>query len=312
MRAFITSVFAMGLLSFGAIALAQEDGSAMKRVPVPADTAAIALYDGVAPGSEGVSVEEVWTDVGTERWARNVTKPTLLPVLPKAGEANGAAVIVVPGGGFQFVSMDNEGYPIAKWLAERGVAAFVLKYRVMETPEQEKAFEAYTQRMFAPRTEEERIDVSQGIPIAVADAQTALRLVEARSEEWGIDQERIGMLGFSAGAVTTLVTSTSKGDAPIPDFIGYIYGPMSPVEGLDNPPPMFTALAADDGLFGNQGFGIVTSWRDAGAPVELHYYQDGGHGFGSYKRGVTADAWFDQFMDWMTARGLLDDAPEEQ
>jgi acetyl esterase/lipase len=308
-RTFIVILFAMAL---DKPVTAQEDEIGMKRVPVQVDEAAIPLYKGVAPGSEGASIEEVWTDVGTERWARNVTIPTLLPVLPKAGEANGAAVIVVPGGGFQFVSMDNEGYPIAEWLAERGVAAFVLKYRVMETPEEEKAFEAYTRRMFAPRTEEERIDVSQGIPFAVADAQTALRLVQARSEEWGIDQDRIGMLGFSAGAMTTLVTSTSNGDAPIPDFIGYIYGPMSPVEGLDNPPPMFTALAADDGLFGDQGFGIVTSWRDAGAPVELHYYQNGGHGFGSYKRGVTADAWFDQFMDWMTARGLLDDAPEEQ
>lgn len=301
MRAF----FLVATLLLSGVAVAQDNDGRMKNVPVQADAAAIALYDGAAPGSENASIREVWTDVGTERWARNVTVPTLLPVLPKAGDANGAAVLVVPGGGFQFVSMDNEGYPIAEWLAERGVAAFVLKYRVMETPAGEAAFAAYTQRMFAPRTEEERIDVTQGIPFAVADAQTALKLIEARSEEWGIDQDRIGMLGFSAGAVTTLVTTTTAGDTPKPDFIGYIYGPMTPVEGLDNPPPMFAALAAEDGLFGDQGFGIVTSWKAAGAPVELHYYQDGGHGFGSYKRGVTADAWFDQFVDWMTARGLM-------
>lgn len=302
-------IFRILIVSFFAMLIGKQmnaqDGPGMVRVPAPTDAHAIPLYDGAAPGSEGVTIEEVWTDVGTERWARNVTRPTLLPVLPDPKLANGAAVLVVPGGGFQFVSMDNEGYPIAEWLAARGVAAFVLKYRVMETPTAETDFEAYTQRMFAPRTEEERIDVTQGIPFAVADAQTALKLIEARSDDWGIDQDRIGMLGFSAGAVTTLVTSTAEGDTPKPDFIGYIYGPMTPVEGLNNPPPMFTALAADDELFGDQGFGIVNSWREAGAPVELHYYQDGGHGFGSYKRGVTADAWFEQFVGWMISQGLM-------
>ncbi len=295
------SVFFVPLLS--ACALAQ---SGMTNVPVQDDRAAIALYDGVAPGSEAATVTEVWTDIGTERWARNVTQPTLLPVLPDPEIATGAAVIVVPGGGFQFVSMDNEGYPIAEWLADRGVAAFVLKYRTMETPAEAAAFEAYTGRMFAPASEAERIDVTKGIPFAVADAQTALEILEARSDEWGLDADRIGMLGFSAGAVTTLGVTLAEGEGPVPDFIGYIYGPMTSVEVPSGAPAAFIALAADDDLFGAQGFGIVDAWRKAGAPIELHYYQDGGHGFGSYKRGTTADVWFDQFMLWMTTRGLLE------
>lgn len=303
----LLAVLMAPVLAACAHAQESEGESGMRRVPVQMDEGAVALYDGAAPGSEGATYDEVWTHNGSERWARNVTRPTLLPVLPEAGEATGAAVIVIPGGGFQFVSMDNEGYPIAEWLAARGVAAFVLKYRVMQTPEAEADFAEVMRRLFAPAPGDERVDISKGIPFAVADAQEALRIVEARSAEWGVDTDRIGMLGFSAGAMTTMGVTLAEGDAPRPDFIGYIYGSMTPVDAPESAPPMFAALAADDGLFGAQGFGVVEAWRKAGAPVELHFYETGGHGFGSYKRGVTADGWFDQFMQWMKARGVLAD-----
>ena len=287
-------------------ALAQS--SDMVRVPAQIDEGAIPLHGAYVPGADG---GEIWTDVGTERWERNVTQPTLLPVLPDEEVATGAAVIVVPGGGFQFVSIDNEGYPIAQWLADRGIAAFVLKYRVMETPVPEDEFSVHMDRMFAPTPETVPIDIREGLSVAVVDAQAALELVEARSEVWGIDPSRIGMLGFSAGAMTTLGITLKDGDAPRPDFIGYIYGPMTPVDISGEVPPMFAALAADDSLFGDQGFGLVESWKDGGGAVELHYYASGGHGFGSYKRGVTADGWFDQFISWMKAQGLLDIPVEE-
>ncbi len=297
-------------IALAGCAMAQEEpeapGLSLVRVPAQVDADAIALYDGVAPGSETWTHEEVWSSTGTQRWARNVVRPTLLPVLPE-GDATGAAVLVVPGGGFQFVSMDNEGYPIAEWLAENGIAAFVLKYRVMETPSDEGEMAALMARLFDPSTPAgERPDINKGIPFAVADAQTALKLIESRAQEWRIDTDRIGMLGFSAGARTTLGVTLAAGDAPGPDFIGYIYGGMSPVDVPPDAPPMFAALAADDGLFGAQGFGIVESWRRAGIPVELHYYEQGGHGFGSFQQGVTADLWFEQFLAWMKVRGLLE------
>jgi acetyl esterase/lipase len=307
MLRYFWSALTLSMLAAGAVA--QSPG--MVRVPAQLDADAIALHEGDGPGLERTDAEEIWTDVGTERWVRNVTQPTLLPFLPSAENATGAAVIVVPGGGFQFVSIDNEGYPIAQWLADRGIAAFVLKYRVMQTPAPEDEFGVHMQRVFAPTPETEPIDVREGIPPAVEDAQAALRLVESRSQEWGIDPARIGMLGFSAGAMTTLGVVLDGSGAPHPDFIGYIYGPMTPVEISGDVPPMFTALAADDSLFGDQGFGLVESWMDAGGPVELHFYDSGGHGFGSYKRGVTADGWFDQFMSWMNAQGLLD-APGQE
>lgn len=302
MRIKILSTF-LGVAMTSLSAGAQDDGG-MKQVPAQHDEAAIELYDGAAPGSEDATQTEAWFDIGTERWVTNVTVPTLLPVLPDDPNETRAAVIVVPGGGFQFVSIDNEGYPIAEWLARRGVAAFVLKYRVMESPEGAEAFSAHMGRIFAPQPGDEPIDIRNGIPLAVADAQTALNLVRSKASEWGYDADKVGMVGFSAGAMTTLGVSTTEA-GPKPDFIGYIYGPMVAVDLPNNVPPMFNAIAADDPLFQGQGFGLVEAWQTTGAPVELHYYQNGGHGFGSYKRGATADRWFDQFMAWMETRGLL-------
>ena len=289
-----------------ALATNAQDAVPFAQVDTPVDADAIALYDGAAPGSEASDLEEIWRDFGTERWATNVTIPTLLPVLPEDPTATRAAVLVIPGGGFQFVSMDNEGYPIADWLAEQGVAAFVLKYRTMATPDNAEGFAEHMRILWAPQPGDPQIDVTQGIPLAVADAQAALTLMRDRSDEWGFDSDKIGALGFSAGAITALAMTNSDVDgAPKPDFLGYIYGPMTAVEVPPNAPPMFAALAADDGLFAGQGFGLVEAWQAAGVPVELHYYQSGGHGFGSYKRGVPADDWFDQFTRWMATQDLL-------
>ena len=297
---------AASLLMLTANAQDSEQPLPFPVVPAPEDAEAIALYGGAAPGSEATELDEIWRNAGTERWATNVTVPTLLPVLPENPDASRAAVIVVPGGGFQFVSMDNEGYPIADWLAERGVAAFVLKYRTMETPTDQAEFTAFMSALWSPQPGDPQIDVTQGIPFAVADAQKALDLVRANSDAWGFDADKIGMLGFSAGAMTTLGVTLADGDAAAkPDFIGYIYGPMLATEVPEGAPPMFNAIAADDPLFQGQGFGLIESWQNAGAPVELHYYQSGGHGFGSYKRGVPSDGWFDQFMLWMGGQGLL-------
>jgi acetyl esterase/lipase len=303
----LKKIIATGLAAsfMASIALAQ-DNVPFAEVPTPEDAEALPLYEGAAPGSEGSDLEEVWRNAGTERWATNVTRPTLLPILPEDPAATRAAVIVIPGGGFQFVSMDNEGYPIAEWLAERGVAAFVLKYRTMETPTDPAAFGAFMSALWAPQPGDPQVDVTQGIPFAVADAQAALELVRENSEDWGYDADKIGMLGFSAGAITALsVTLSDTTQAPKPDYIGYIYGPMDAVDVPEGAPPMFAALAADDDLFAGRGFGIVEAWQAAGIPVEFHYYQSGGHGFGSYKRGVPADDWFDQFIGWMEAQELL-------
>lgn len=281
----------------------------MKRAVAPAEPSAIPLYPGIAPGSETATQKEIWTEAfGRELWVRNITRPTLTPFLPKKGKGNGAAVLVVPGGGFQFVSITNEGWPVAQWLAEHGVAAFVLKYRVDKTVDSEDEFsKAMEARFRAPPSSSATMDrqFEPAVAIARADAQTALRMIRAGAGKWGVDTKRVGMLGFSAGAMTTLATTLANAPDARPDFIAPIYGMMVPVTPPTNPQPMFAALASDDPLFNSQGFGLVESWQKAGGSVELHYYEGGNHGFGSHKKGTTSDLWFDQFMAWMKAKGLL-------
>ncbi len=282
-----------------------------KRIAIQPEPGAIPLYSGVAPGSESWKQKEVWTGMGNQVWIRNVTRPTLTPFLPKKGKATGAAVLVVPGGGFRFVSASSEGWGVARWFAERGVAAFVLKYRTMETPDFEGEFMASMSRLFAPRTTSYEVppDMTAATDIASADAQVALRMIRANAGKWGVDSKRLGMIGFSAGAMTTIRTTLLDASDARPDFVAPIYGSMRAVTPPKNPQPLFVALASDDPLFNKEGFGLIESWQEAGGPVELHYYANGGHGFGSQTQGTTSDLWFNQFMSWMKAKGLLKAKP---
>lgn len=250
---------------------------------------------------------EVWDDWLGTTIVRNVTAPTITPFLPKPGTANGTAVLVIPGGGFHFLSMSNEGWPIARWLADRGIAAFVLKYRVEPTPPDEAKFSKIISTRFAPN------DWIGGTPTylhqtatyARKDAQAGLRLIRARAHEWGIDTKRVGVLGFSAGAITVINLTVDDAPDARPDFVGVLYGNMLAVIPPAKPQPLFIALADDDMVFSKQGFGLVESWRKAGGSVEMHWYASGGHGFGSEMHGTTSDHWLDQYVAWLKFRKLV-------
>jgi acetyl esterase/lipase len=274
----------------------------------PAGARAIPVYGTANPGKLG---DEMLSGTGNE--VRNVTYPTLTPVLPKPGTANGSAVIVAPGGGFMFLSMDNEGWRIAQALADRGITAFVLKYRLAPTPKDDAAFRAGIMKLVMSFA---RNEAPPPLPDTGAgqDALAALKLVRSRAGEWGIDPKRVGMIGFSAGAITTLkaVAEADRDADPAttpPDFFGNIYGPMDAMEVPSNAPPMFAALAADDGLFGKENFDIVHSWRKAKRPVELHVYQTGGHGYGLGKPGTTNALMIPQFIAWAEMQGFLTPKP---
>src|SRR5690606_21212330 len=145
------------------------------------------------------------------------------PFLPDPAKATGAAVIVAPGGGFMTLSMENEGWNVARALADRGIAAFVLKYRLKQTPPELGEFERAMAAMFAsvgrrdsrPKPEE----AIAGLAPQIADARAAFALVRSRAGEWKVDPQRIGMLGFSAGAMLTMAT-TLAGQEAKPAFIG--------------------------------------------------------------------------------------------
>jgi acetyl esterase/lipase len=308
MKKLITTAGVLGLL-IGTGAVAQMPEMTMERAVRPAEPSAIPLYKGVAPGSEGATQQEIWTKaMGRELWVRNITVPTLTPFLPKKGKGNGAAVLVIPGGGFQFVSISNEGWPVAQALAERGIAAFVLKYRTEKTVDSEAEYAAVMRARFSapPVTADTTArQFEPAVAMARTDAQAALRMIRENAAKWGIDTRRVGIVGFSAGAMTTLATTLANDPTARPDFIAPIYGMMYAVTPPANPQPMFAALASDDPLFNKQGFGLIESWQKAGGSVEFHYYQGGSHGFGAQKKGTTSDLWFEQFVAWMKAQGLM-------
>ncbi|HEX5184250.1 MAG TPA: alpha/beta hydrolase [Allosphingosinicella sp.] len=283
---------------------AQAQADRMTPVPTPAQADAIVLGTGPLPGA---TAPESWHKQYGSLFARNVTVATLTPYLPDPARATGTAVIVAPGGGFRTLSMENEGSDVARALAARGVAAFVLKYRLVPTPPDLPGFERSMREMFSGASRPPPMNAAQAaasIAPQLADARAAFALVRRRAAEWHVDPARVGMVGFSAGAMLTLATALSGSDAK-PAFIGIIYGPLAPVTVPPDTPPMFVALAADDPLFGNSGTGLIDSWRAAKRPVEFHLYEQGGHGFGMYPKETTSTGWFDAFARWMGMHGWL-------
>ncbi len=295
-------LLALGLALFGTAALAQAPGG-LTPMPAYVDPDAIPLYAGVAPGSENATQKEAWMSAPGDRVARNVTRPTLTPFLPPKDKATGVGVVVAPGGGFFVLSMDNEGYKVARWLQAHGIAAFVLKYRVNATPEdfsKMPAFPAPAGGAGAPP-----MPTGDRAAMAIADGQEALRMVRRRAKEWGVDPKRLGMMGFSAGGGTVLGVTLKDDPTARPDFIAPIYGGFAHVTVPADAPPMFTARAADDPLMGKSGFALVEDWQKAGIPVEFHMYEHGGHGFGASVKGTTSDMWMDEFLLWLKDRGTL-------
>ena len=174
----------------------------------PAEPDAIPLYGDRTPGS---SASEIWSRYGGKEYAvRNVTRPTLTPVLPDRAKATGAAVVVVPGGGFMALAMEHEGWNVARALAEQGIAAFVLKYRVIPTPRDEGEAGAFMGRKIAEGLAVPTKQPTLQYPLATEDALAALALVRGNGAKWGVDPGRVGMIGFSAGAITSLNTKIGR------------------------------------------------------------------------------------------------------
>ena len=300
-------VVAIGIAAtctLAASALAQKDK--MTPVPTPAQPNAIELG---TPPLPGATAKESWHSQYGSLFARNVTVATLTPYLPDPSNASGAAVVVAPGGGFRTLSMENEGSNVAKALAAKGVAAFVLKYRLVQTPEDMPGFEKSMREMFSgaaarPPRPSTPDAMAASIAPQLEDARAAFALIRKRAAEWHVDPNRIGMVGFSAGAMLTLTTALAGQDAK-PAFIGDIYGPVAAVSVPADAPPLFVAVAIDDPFFGGAEMGIMKSWIAAKRPAEAHLFEQGGHGFGMYPKETTSTGWFDEFVRWLGMHGML-------
>lgn len=285
---------------------AVAQGLKMEPIPAPAEPGAIPLGTG---GVEGAGAPESWFALNGMRTVRNVREATLTPVLPDPAKATGAAVVVAPGGGFMMLSMESEGWAVAHALADRGIAAFILKYRLQPTPPDlpgfQRALAALLGGAAKPAAEGGSPGLSDMVANPVADANAALALVRSQATRWGVDPKRVGLLGFSAGAMTTMALTLSATPDTMPAFIAPIYGSMQSVAVPANAPPMFAALAADDPLFARKGLGLIEAWQKARRPVEFHLYQKGGHGFGLGIPGTTSTDWMDAFVHWLASNGLL-------
>ncbi len=314
------------------LAIAAMAGFLLAAVPAMPQTASriIPVWDGVAPGSEEWTQKEGQLDVNDTRFnppnpdtvVWNVVRPTLAVFAPVPGKSNGAAIIIAPGGGFRVLSYLNEGLRVAQWLADHGVTAFVLKYRLHRMPDDPAEVQQALDRMMAATADAGGTEASSSNenasssstpsleigPVelaAISDGQQALKLVRERAKEFGVDPKRVGIIGFSAGGVLAGSVAVRSEPADRPDFVGVIYGSV-PGDIPAQAPPAFFAGAADDALAGAMP-GLYSRWRASGASAELHIYAKGQHGFGTAKQGLPVDHWLDVFYAWMGQQGFLTD-----
>jgi acetyl esterase/lipase len=253
---------------------------------------------------------ESWGYDGETRFIRNVAQPTLTPVLPAEGTATGAAVIVAPGGGFFGLAIDKEGCHVAHWLAGRGIAAFVLKYRLQTTPGPDDQFKAELASMLRGGKVSFALP-DDTTPEAAADGLAALRHVRGNASRYRIDPARVGFMGFSAGGFLTR-TMVARGGPDAPAFAAPIYPNMGPLAVPANAPPMFVAIGQKDFLLKGPGFPLVDSYRAAGKPIEFHLFSDDEHGFGMGVKGRTSEGWLDLLYRWIETRGFLGEASARQ
>src|SRR4051812_16709536 len=250
------------------------------------------LWPSVAPGSESWKQKEITIDntpVGTV--IMDVVTPTVTAYLPDPAKATGTGVIIAPGGAFLALTISLEATDAAKWLQQRGIAAFVLKYRTVE--KKSDGIPA-------------GLDLDTAGRYGMADGIQALKVVRQHAREWRVEPYRIGFLGFSAGAMVASAALIQPDSAARPSFAALLYGgpfskmPVVP-KGL---PPVFMAWAQDDPI----ALATATRFHDAliaaGNKPEAHIYNSGGHGFGMHKQGKSSDHWIDEFYYWLEALGL--------
>lgn len=287
-------------LTISALGLAAERGEAVR------------LWPNGAPGSEGITEKEVSATSTTPKysgWPSNYTvthDPVIYVFLPPKEKANGAAMIVAPGGGHRQLVIEKEGWEVADWLNSNGIAAFVLKYRLAKAPGSK-----YT------------------LPNEVyADAARSVRLVRSRAQEWGVDPARLGFIGFSAGGEVAGMIGTKfdpgKPDAadPVerfssrPDFSILIYpwyrpgankpddSPLFPIP--SDAPPVFMVCTTEDRSHVEPTVKFYMELEAKNIPTEMHIYATGPHGFGlrPTSKPLPVNAWPDRLKDWLADRGI--------
>jgi acetyl esterase/lipase len=280
--------------------------------PATEPTAVIPLWTGIAPGDKESIGQEMDQTKPTDNLVAgkklirlgNVSQPSISIYQPPSYKRNGTAVVVCPGGGYQILAMDLEGTEVCEWLNSIGVTGVLLKYRVPKRAGLEKH------------------------TAALQDAQRAIGMVRNRAREWGIDSDKIGVLGFSAGGHLAAVASNQcesrsyqkvdEADSTScrPDFTFLIYPAyltlkeqsdrVAPELNLtNNTPPTFIAMTEDDPIRVETALFYAAGLKKANVPFELHIYPTGGHGYGLRQTKDLITTWPQRAADWMRSRGLI-------
>ena len=286
------------LRTLGALAVLAASAAAQDVIP---------LYPGVPPGStdESYPEKQYFSKVWNTEVVTNVTRPTLTVFKPAAGTAGGSAIVICPGGGYMALSINSEGIDVAKWLAARGMTAFVLKYRLAHTGED--ATQEFA-TLYRDRPKFGQL-IGKVVPLAIADGIAAVAYVRKHASEWGISPDRVGIVGFSAGGGVTAGVAFRYTAESRPAFVAPIYAGASGFKDIPVPadaPPMFLAAATDDQLgLAPDTIALYNAWTAAHKSAELHMFAKGGHGFGMRKQGLPSDRWIDRFGDWLEMEGWL-------
>ena len=235
----------------------------------------------------------------------NVSHPTLTVFLPDSATANGTAVIICPGGAFQILSIESEGNEAARWLAKKGVTAFVLKYRLMHSLTDDPVNELFAKQ---PNTEKFNNEIKPAVALAITDGLNAIAYVRIHAAKYKIAENRIGILGFSAGGTVAAGTAYTYSPESRPDFSAPVYpyvGSFAKPNVPKDAPALFILAAADDQFgFDKHCIRLYEDWLGSKHIAELHIYTKGGHGFGMRKQGLPVDNWIDRFNDWLIQQGF--------
>lgn len=304
----------------------------------------IKIWDGPAPGSENWTQKEMVYEYTSPIWHEknvalfNVVEPTLTVFLPRPENATGSAMIVCPGGGFTALSWDNEGLNVAKKMAEKGIAAFVLKYRIgysggtdeetrliartsyggeKRTPESQemtKKNEEITRTMTSAYSgQKENVVVTNSTLarnlgnieyMAGDDGRRAMELVRKNAEKWKLNPDKIGMIGFSAGGMVALDVAFSHTELSKPNLVGVMYGVFGAKGVPADPMPLFIGATQYEALGGT--LALYQSWCEKRLPAEIHSFTASNHGFGYRDNGDPVNSWIDLFYNFLKKTKFID------
>lgn len=270
----------------------------------------IPLFKGKAPGTENWKQKETqqFNELFKTEVVFNVTQPSILVYSASKAKANGTVVLVAPGGGFQSLSINREGIDMAKKLAEQGITAVVLKYRLLETKSNDPATEMMENIKDRPAFDKRTAPIKV---MAGEDIKTAISYIRRHAKELNINPDKLGVIGFSAGASVILESVLhSKDMATLPNFAASMYGgPSDEILATEMPSravPLFICVAADDQLkLAPKSLALYNKWIQAEQLTELHVYEKGGHGFGVGKQNLPIDNWTTVYFDWLRFHKFL-------